>query len=335
VNEIEEVWRELSEATDSGAPPARVYRLLGNSAEGVRASVAGMDKTFELLIEVPPCWNDGKRKLPEWYGMRFSILPLELHPRPENYQLALSLRDENQRSIFLAFCNDLVANLEGAKSTEDRNEKIEESIQKWGRFFQKCGIDGLTVHQQSGLFGELTWLDRMIDSGLDLIRVVESWKGCERNFHDFDMSGHVIEVKTTMTKEPQQIIVNNERQLDERNLSSLHLFFVAIRKTNGGGSTLPAKVDLIRKKLTSSPTALLRFEDCMINAGYHEHHTPIYQSHFIISEEVLFEVRDDFPRIIDTPDGVGSLRYGLLISACRSFAADLQCFLASLKEQKI
>jgi len=332
MNEIEEVWRELSKTDDGGDPTTRVYRLLGSSAEGVRASIAGIDQALELLIEVPPNWNDGKRKLPEWHGMGFSILPLKLQPRPENCQLALSLRDEDQRSIFLAFCNDLVANLEDAKSTKDRNEKIEESIQKWGRFFQKCGVDGLNVHQQSGLFGELTWLDGMIESGLDLNCVVESWKGCERNFHDFDMTGHVIEVKTTMTKEPQQIIVNNERQLDERNLNSLHLFFVAIRKTDGGGSTLPTKVELIRKKLKSSATALLRFEDCLINAGYHEHHTPIYKSHFIIGEETLFEVRDDFPRIIDTPDGVGSLKYGLLISACRSFEADIQSYLASLKE---
>ena len=128
--------------------------------------------------------------------------------------------------------------------------------------------------------------------------------------------------------------MNNERQLDERGLSSLHLFFVAIRKAEGGGTTLPNKVASIQEKLVASQAALLRFEDCLVNAGYHDHHAPKYKSHFIVKEEMLFHVRDNFPRIIDPPDGVGSLSYGVLISSCRSFDTNIQEYVAALSESQ-
>ena len=333
MDEIEKTWASLLD-TDSNDPTSRVVRLLGTSAVGVRASVIPVDKVLELLIEVPSGWNKEKRKLPEWRGMGFATIAMSIPPRPDNHQLVLTLRDDEQKSIFLAYCNDLVDNLEGIKSPKERVEKIDESILRWGRFFEKCGTEGLNEFQQSGLFGELSWLEKLIDSKLGLQKAVEAWKGCERNFHDFDVAGHVIEVKTSMTKEPQQITVNNERQLDERGLSSLHLFFVAIRKAEGGGTTLPERVDSIKVKLGASPAALLRFGDCLVNAGYHEHHAPKYKSHFIVKEEMLFHVRDNFPRIIDPPDGVGSLTYGVLISSCRSFDTNIQEHIAALSESQ-
>lgn len=332
MNEIEKSWNELLQETNHQNPTSRLYRLLGTSAVGVRASVIPLDKTLELLIEIPPRWTNADRRLPEWKGMGFSIVPMQIPPRLDNIQLVLSLRDEKQKNIFLAYCNDLVSSLEGIKDPKERSEKIQESIQRWGRFFAKCGTEGLDVQQQSGLFGELTCLDTLIEGGLDLQSAVESWKGCERNFHDFDVSGHVIEVKTTMTKEPQQIIVNNERQLDDRGLKSLHLYFVAIGKSEGGGQSLPMQVDSIRRKLASSQVALTRFNDSLINAGYLDQHVALYRSHFIIKEMKLFRVCDGFPRIIDPPDGIGHLRYGVLISSCRSFDADIQEYIASVLE---
>ena len=76
----------------------------------------------------------------------------------------------------------------------------------------------------------------------------------------------------------------------------------------------------------------MRFNDCLINAGYLDQHAPKYKSHFIVKEEMLFHVHDDFPRIIDPPNGIGSLKYGVLISSCRSFDAKIPAYLTSLSE---
>ena len=331
-DEIERTWQELIAAADSSDPTQRVYRLLGIAAKGVRASVIPIDNALELLIEVPPAWAESKPKLPQWRGMAFEMLPVSIPPRRENHQLALSLKDGDQKAIFLSYCKDLVDSLEGVSLPSDRTIKIEDSITRWGRFFEKCGSDGLDPASQAGLFGELTWLEKLIDFGLPLQHAVFGWKGCERDFHDFDLLGRVVEVKTSMMKEPQQILINNERQLDERGLKSLHLFFVACRKAEGGGTTLNGIVRSIRSKLGISQSALIHFNDCLINAGYLDQHAYKYKLHFIVKDECLFHVTEGFPRIIDPPNGIGSLKYGVLISSCRSFDVETEDYLKSLKE---
>jgi hypothetical protein len=323
---LEKTWNELLTEVGPSDPTRRLFRLLGSTAVGVRASVIPIDRILELLVEVPLTWSFGN-KLPEWRGMAFSLLPWVIPPRREHQQLVLSLRDEGQKSIFLAYCNDLVRSLEGVVNTKDRVSKIEESIVRWGRFFEKCGSEGLSVFQQAGLFAELTWLELLLSTKLSPDEAIASWKGCERNFHDFDLSGDVVEVKSSMTKEPQQITISNERQLDDRGLKSLHLFFVALRRAEGGARSLPQKVESILRSLSPSTPASIRFRDCLTNAGYLDHHASHYRSHFIIKEQMLFRVHDKFPRIIDPPDGVARIKYGVLISACRSFESKIDEYL--------
>ncbi len=328
-NEIELIWNQLLSRDEASDSASRIYRLLGESAVGVRASAIPTDQTLELLIEVPGNW-DPERKLPDWTGMKLEFLHLSLPPRKNNPHLVLTLSDEDQRNIFLAFCQDLVNNLEGVKVTNERVAKIEASIARWERFFKRCGTDGLSIRKQAGLFGELAWLELMLDTGINGTRCIESWKGCERNFHDFDMEGRVVEVKTSMRKEPQQVIINNERQLDDQGLASLHLFFTALRTADGGGQTLPDKISQIRTLLQLEPANLLQFNDSLINAGYTDSHAPIYRKHFIVHEQLLFRVTDQFPRIIHPPNGIGSLRYGVLTSSCRAFDTDIKTYLNSL-----
>lgn len=326
---IKSLWEKLLVTAESSVNP-REWRALGRSAKGVRASIIPAGLVRELLIEVPPTWQESAEDLPQWRGMGFEIIPLSLGPRHENHQLVLSLRDDEQESVFLAYCADLVSNLENITAPQERVLKIKDSIARWGRFFEKCGEDGLGVPKQAGLFGELLWLEKMIDSGLVIERVIDSWKGCKRSFHDFDFGGKVVEVKTSMKKEPLEIFINNERQLDERGLMSMHLFFAALRVADGGGQTLVDKVQQIRDKIEVSHSTLLKFDDCLIDAGYLDAHAQQYNSHFIPREEVLFEVKDDFPRIISPPEGIGRLTYGVLISSCRSFDTNISEYLDSL-----
>ena len=73
------------------------------------------------------------------------------------------------------------------------------------------------------------------------------------------------------------------------------------------------------------------FNDSLINAGYIDAHAPIYRKHFIVREQLLFHVTGEFPRIINPPNGIGSLNYGVLISSCRTFDTDIEDHLKFLK----
>lgn len=325
-----EIWSELEEeaAADRSAPLARVYRALGDTAIGVRAAYALESGSRELLIEVPLDWS-GMQQLPSWRGMQFEALSLSLSPRPDATQLRLCLLADEDEHIFLKFCADLVAALEGIENARERVVELEECIACWDSFFKGASPDGLSPIAQRGLYAELKWLERLLDGGLDPVRSVESWKGWSRNYHDFDLSGAVVEVKSTLSKEPRKVHISNERQLDDRGLVSLHLYVMTLHQTEGGGETLPDLVASLRERLHGAAAA--RFSRQLTGAGYLDEHVDQYGAHYLVREQELFAVEDGLPRIIDVPDGVGDLKYSVTPAACHSWQVDIDSYLEGLE----
>jgi hypothetical protein len=168
----------------------------------------------------------------------------------------------------------------------------------------------------------------MIGKGIADSVTINSWKGCERGYHDFDLMGHVVEVKTTMTKEPRKIWISNERQLDERGLVDLHLFVLTLIKAEIGGETLPGIVQSLR--LCLSGAAAGKFENSLREAGYLDMHKDLYRSCYTAHSEELFQVIQGFPRIITLPTGTGDLGYSVVLSACTAFSKDVGKYLGDL-----
>ena len=330
--DISRAWEELerdAEAERADAEPSRLFRALGRSAVGIRASYIPKDRIIELLIEVPSAW-DGRESLPSWRGMQFEMLQLPLPPRRDVDHLRLYLVDQEHKNVFVTFCQDLVDSLEGITKPSTRVREIEECISRWGRFFEKCGTEGLSRTQQRGLFAELDWLAKMLNGGVDVLDAVKSWKGCERNYHDFDLGGHILEVKSTISKEPRSVRINNERQLDDRGLTSLHLFVLTLHDVEGGGISLPDQVHALRNSLAGSASARARFERGLVSAGYLDAHANRYGVEYNIRNAELFKVYEGFPRIVDLPPGTGRLRYSVSISSCKLFEIDTEDHLDTL-----
>lgn len=148
---------------------------------------------------------------------------------------------------------------------------------------------------------------------------IESWRGCRRGYHDFENGGRVVEVKTTMTKEPRSVRISNERQLDDRGLDSLHLFVLTLHRVNSGGTSLPGLIGSIRDSLSGHVSALSSLEKGLKEAGYLDAQGHIYTSGYIRRKQEAFRIEEGFPRIVDVPGGVGGLSYTLTISACSAY----------------
>ena len=325
------IWNELErESKGLVETGGRLFRALGASAVGIRAGYLPEKDVLELLIEVSSSWS-GDKVIPAWRGMGHEILDLALPPRENALHLRLFLVDQEHREIFMMVCDDLVTALEGISRPAPRVKGIEACLLRWRRFFERSGTDGLGLDMQQGLFVELTWLGGLLKAGIEPVEAVASWKGCERNYHDFDLKGRVVEVKSTRTKEPLSVLISNERQLDDHGLKSLHLHAVAVHVADGGGATLPDKVESLRSALAESPTASNFFCGKLLSAGYLDHHASLYTKHFIIKGENLYRVADGFPRITSVPPGVGSLSYRVLLSACEASRTRINNYLMELK----
>jgi len=330
-SEITSVWQELErKAANESAAVERLYRALGDSAIGVRAAYLPHQGILELLIEVPDGWSG--EPIPDWRGMGHEIIPLRLPPRPEAKHLRLYLLSPDNRDVFLTVCDDLVVAIEGITNPEVRVREIEAWLDRWKRFFERSGAEGLSREAQQGLFAELIWLKCLLDHCIDKLQAITAWRGCERDYYDFDIGGHIIEVKSTRTKEPRSVAISNERQLNDNGLQSLHLFALCLHEAAGGGSTLPEKVESIRDVVDDRPAARALLRKKLVSAGYLDHQATRYARHWVIEAEYLYRVIEGFPRIISVPAGVGDLRYRILLAACEPFRENVNNYLDSLRE---
>mgnify|MGYP001065415069 CR=1 FL=1 len=321
--ELENTWNLLEKQIESGDYSGnRVYRRLDIEKEsGLRLSVKSPGTARELLIQIDEN-DDFSFSPPEWVGMKFDIAILDV-PEKRTSHISLFLEAREHERIFATVCSDIAETLSLIENPSFRTQELQSCLDRWNSFFKKIGPDGLSPERQRGLYGELAWLELLLNNDLYMAAAVESWKGCDRGYHDFEIARRVVEVKTTMTKEPRRVRINNERQLDDRGLESLHLYVLTLQKFESGGETLPDLVEKIRERLKDNVSAIAQFEKSLKKAGYLDIHAHNYTSGYVRKKQETFQINDKFPRIIELPDGVGGLSYSITISACTNFRFDI------------
>jgi hypothetical protein len=326
---ISDIWKEIENGTlHEHSPEYRTYRRLGlNKEDGIRVSCAYPSKTLELLVEVGEYGEAVTISFPNWRGMGFDILILDV-PKKGTQHIRLFLEDHRFRDIFSTICSDLVEGLDECQTNIDRRKELSSFLDRWSRFFERHGNDGISPERQRGLFGELLWIKRMIELGVAPSDAIQAWKGCYKEYHDFDLSGHVVEVKTTMSKEPRKVQISNERQLDESGLQDLHLYVLTLIRNDGVGESLPGLVASVKEILNGS--AVAKFLYSLREAGYLDIHEALYTSRYTVKQEEFFQVLEGFPRIISMPLGTGDLNYSVVLATCTPFIAEIESYATKL-----
>ena len=328
---IRGIWNGLEDEPEKTADMhKRKYRRLDLDKEtGLRLSVFFPGKVLELLVEI----GSGKSKpdfsFPKWNGMGFDVLQIDT-PVVDTWHICLQLNNQEHKDVFIEVCSDLAEELSLLESATKRKIALLDFIDRWSRFFETYNLKTLPDEKQRGLFGELWWLRRLLNHGLTGNIVVNSWKGCERGYHDYDLDGKVVEVKTTLSKEPRKVQISNERQLDENGLISLCLLVLSLNQAEAGGETLPVIIDSIRNVLARDASCLRKFEHSLHATGYINAHAHSYTASYTVRIEELFRVGPGFPRIITMPCGIGDLKYSLLVASCSLFKVDANQYLNEL-----
>ena len=319
---LNKIWRELSVeiSIDSGG---RVLR--GISDSGIYAAWNIRNQSKEILIGLDDSLP--KSIIPNWNGMEITVRD-DIRTANSNLHLVLELLDDELQEVFVVFCLDALHSIKKC-SEKERKEKLMNFIERWDRFFQRSGNKPLSPERQRGLFAELWWLRKLLKNKMDAVKALTSWKGSERAFHDFEHEGIVVEIKSTIRKEPRKVMISNERQLDNHGISSLHLFVLTLNIQEKGES-LPDIISDIRKIINKSSTSLHLLLRKLTLARYLDCDAEKYDSKYQPRLEELFEVRDGFPRIITLPNGTGDLKYSIQISSCEDYKCEIKDYLEGL-----
>lgn len=232
--------------------------------------------------------------------------------------LEIQLTSHTYEDIFDAFVADMASTAAGAQDAASVPGLVAARVRRWQAFLREH-IEGLTPAQQRGLFGELHVLTFALGS-IDRERATRGWVGPSGAPQDFNFGATAIEVKTSAGKNPQRVRISSERQLDNAHLDHLLLWHVSVDERIGLGETLPEAVQRTRGLVCGTP-AEPAFEEALFAAGYHAAHEGRYTTGYSVRSSQIFEIRDSFPRLMesDCPPGLGDVHYSIELGALAAF----------------
>ncbi|TAK35038.1 MAG: PD-(D/E)XK motif protein [Saprospiraceae bacterium] len=250
-----------------------------------------------------------------------SVQALESPENPASAWLTLSLQNETLADHFAALCADLAASVENTRSDKEMLRQILARLENWQALFEEQGQGGLSAEAQRGLFGELLFLKKLI-AAWSPDAAVKSWSGPSQYAQDFHAGSWAAEVKTTSGTNSERLSISNVLQLDGSGVGSLFLIHYWLEARQGAGESLNDLVASLRENLKSEPGALRLFNQKLVEAGWLDHHAPLYaETGYDVRRENCWEIREGFPCITAAmvPPGLEEVKYVLLASACQSW----------------
>jgi len=321
---VEEIWRVLIQEGSGISSGYLTRRILPEVNYDVYLAIERPQDICLLMLGFHSNYLRDQIPLPA--ARSFEVRRVILADKPPDYlTIQLVLTDPQYKDIFVTLVQDIVDHISPIVNEREAFEAFIVRLRRWQTFLEKHGNEGLSDIAQRGLFGELWCLKHLLLPNIGLQQGVYSWTGPEGTPQDFQLAGCNLEVKTTITKQPQKLEIASERQLDDAGIANLILLHISLSISREQGIKLPVLVDEIRTALSSAPLIKAEFDTLLFEVGYLDIHEALYMTKgYIVRECDYYKVENGFPRITEAGllNGIGDVRYSINISACQNFLVD-------------
>lgn len=273
--------------------------------------------------------NDDKISIPNINGIAFEYQEFISN---QDVISCLTMSQSNDDSIlFDIVVNNIIQELKKLKLKSKKNEAIKNCVIKWRQFFKSNNEIIISENKQQGLFSELVLLEKMIIKYGP--KAVFSWTGCEKEQHDFYIGNNAIEVKSSSKRQPYQIEISSEYQLDKGDVAGdLLLYSLFVKKSKADGENICDIIHRIEGLLQGEISCLNEFKNKLFLVGYLEDESEVYKHYFRKRDEKIFNVTDDFPCISrrNIMIGISHVKYSLSVDKCEGFEISEEEFWAKL-----
>jgi len=312
MSRIESLWKKLDEdnSFESGVV---LKRYSSKSIQDYYAALIMPEKIKSIAIRIPSDIRVVSELVNDLRDIKIKSYPDNLHE--DSKLLVISLVDDSLTEIFAVLCEDLFQKIRLIAVHKQLYDTLFERIQHWKELFQKSKNSSLTTEKQKGLYGELYFLNKIIEHTKNPIFCLDIWKGPEFGIRDFEYNKCAVEVKTSSTHNQQKLFINSARQLDTSTLDSIFVMHLSVEIQNRVKHTLSEIVKKIKSGINTNYQAVTLFKMKLLKAGYIESHTSIYdKTGYEIRFEKYYHVKDDFPRIEENEirTGVGDVKYSII-----------------------
>ena len=249
-----------------------------------------------LIVEFPGSSISDSRRLPEGGG--FEVVRPHTPATPSSTSaIALVRHPAGALEMFKVMVTDILTLLNRSRSLPANAlvNRFLERVVAWQVFMQPPSNGPLSIEAQTGLFGELLFLDQLLDRNIPSKLAVEAWDGPMCGAQDFRINGSGVEVKSSTAAEGFIAKIQSLEQLDDGEASPL--FLVAFRlETSADSRKLPDLVGSLRQRLDADGSRVM-FDRKLMAVGYHEDHVASYSRGLTLIETQIYKVGLEFPRL--------------------------------------
>jgi hypothetical protein len=237
--------------------------------------------------------------------------------------LVLTLERQVDSDLFHTLCKSLVASLRQVTLPEVALSVILQHLKRWRIFLMGQNAHLLSTQEYRGLFGELIFLERLLEVTSVPAHAISAWTGPDGVHQDFIFSGRAVEVKSLASSDRSSVRISSENQLETIE-AKLYLVCLSLAESqeNAMAISLNDLVDKIAAPLTDKDV-LANFEEKLAGYGYIP--LPDYDSpKLFIANIRAYLVRDEFPKLVRSglPTGVIHVNYQIELDKIESFACE-------------
>lgn len=292
IDDCDIAWNSISESSPNSG--WRVIPIYESELLNLAAGKFFPENNESFLVSFPSLKSSNTNELPE--GLGFSLEIINTNETGQSW-LVLTRKGASDFSIFKSMIVDLSNYLLSLSNTQNFLSHLLNRIRTWQEFMRK-GAQPLSPESEIGLFGELTLLNSLLDTGLAPNYVINAWVGPLDHLQDFEIGTGAIEVKTTLSKQNFVAKIGSLEQLDDRLRKPLFLAGLKINQTEID-LTLPDLINKLINRINPDPEAARVFNERLLSAGYLDSHSSKYQRKFQLQKLFFAEVGENFPRIIN------------------------------------
>lgn len=334
MHEFKEIWKTLeNNPTDGKINGTFRRRIFPESTFNIFLAFQSQNRHRMFHVKVNRSNISRFRFLPQSKGFEVKIVAF---PDDDEYQatIELILINSQYADIFDSLIDDISNHIILQKDEKSMVDSFLGRLIKWQQFLDIHGSEGLSEEKQRGLYGELWCLRKYLISSIGLREALFSWAGPYKSNHDFEFENKAIEMKTTISKHQQKIIISSELQLDDNGLNVLFLVHLSLSEISGGGETLNEIIQYLRARCVEEGGPIILLEEGLFNYGYLDAHVEKYTHKGYVERSLnIFKIKDGFPRIIerDLMNGVGDVKYSVNISECMHHQVNESIFMSTIR----
>lgn len=315
---IKLIWEQLKGAGNK--PGLYKVRFSDNSGCDLYLGLKVPEAARMLIIRAP--YENGKN-----FDLRYDLKGLKfekVYDADDSSYLLLNLflTDNSYHDVFDTLISDVVTNVIDDFDIKTILKKYSDRLLKWQALFDRASQNGLSPEEQRGLYGELYFLRKFLNTSSDYSNVISSWKGPDKNLQDYQFNNWAVEVKTSVSNNHQKLQISNERQLDTSHVNKLILYHLSLDQRIRFGETLNQIVDSVLETINRDFQATQVFHTKLIDGGYFQQHRSLYEeTGYSIRETNYYQVKENFPRIEENElrKGVGEVKYSIIVSQCAQY----------------